>query len=80
MNKQTCQFWHLQLQLFQLSPYNLVGMYYNLRYSSTYVFNKYTTKFDLKYIENSIDYNNFSENDSMCLATHLALQLSGIDE
>jgi|688.fasta_scaffold2130521_2 hypothetical protein len=81
MNKeQTCIFWHLQLQLFQLTSHKLLQVYYSIRFSDIYIPNKYTSKFDEKYVVRSVDYREIQQKDFECLATHLALQMAGINE
>lgn len=80
MNDRVCNFWNLQLQLFQFSKYEIVQMYYLLRGSDIYVKNKFTVKNDLKYLVNSISFSEINEEDMYCLATHIALQLSGLEE
>ena len=79
LRNQTCHFWHIQLQFFQLSKHKLISIFYSIRHSEMYIPNKYTSKFDQKYIFTSVDYNEISQKDLECLATHLALQLAGIE-
>lgn len=80
LNNQTCHFWHLQLQLLQLSTHKLLHIYYSVRFSNIYVPNEHTNKFDEKYTFRSVDYAEISQKDFECLATHLALQMAGINE
>lgn len=80
MNKQICQFWYLQLQFLQLSKHKLLSLFYLMRHSEIYIPTKHTIKFDEKYLLRSVDYREISQKDFECLATHLALQMAGINE
>lgn len=74
-NEQTVMFWNLQLQFMERSFESLKDVYKGLRYGSMYVQNSHTGKMDRLLHQNVC-----SEEDRLCLATHLALQLSGIKE
>jgi hypothetical protein len=72
---QTIMFWTLQLQFMGMSGCSLDQLYNSIRYSPTYVKNEFTRKLDDKVR----DFNYiFTQEDIMCISTHLALQLSGL--
>ena len=81
--QQTLMFWDLQLQFFQINIYGLFRIMSVLKRSKLYVENKYSKKMEkiltkmLKERLRSID---ASEENRQCVATHLALQLAGIEE
>jgi hypothetical protein len=82
MNKyteeQVCNFWHTQLQLFQLSTREVLSMFYVIYGTDMYVKTEYSKKLMYKYLYQSPTL--LTEEDKECLATHIALQLAGIDE
>jgi hypothetical protein len=76
LDEQTCHFWHLQLQFFDMDELSLFDLFTGIKHSSIYKKNKFTEKFE-KMLDVSYQ---MSEKDIECLSTHLALQLSGIEE
>lgn len=74
--EQICYFWHLQLQFFEMDELSLTDLFTGIKHSDIYKRNKFTKKF-----EKMMDYSySMSQDDMECLATHLALQLSGVEE
>jgi hypothetical protein len=73
LEQQTRMFWIVQLTLLELDGASLAVMLASLLSSNTYKRNKYTEKLQ------SLEMFTMSEKDRQCLATHLALQLCGID-
>lgn len=74
---QTIMFWNLQLQFMGMSEASLYHIYQSLIYSKLYVKNnksKIIGHIVGEFSENYI----MSEDDRLSLATHLALQLSGL--
>jgi hypothetical protein len=74
LEQQTRMFWTVQLTLLELDGPSLALMLASLLSSDTYRRNKYTEKLQ------SLEMFDMSEKDRQCLATHLALQLCGIEE
>lgn len=79
IDEQTIMFWNLQLQFMSMDRFYLgcVALYHMS--SSTYVRNSYSNK--AKRLSNYARWESckFTENQHNCLATHLALQLSGVE-
>lgn len=71
--EQTVLFWNLQLQFMERSFDSLKDVYKGLRYGQMYLTNDKTVKMDRLLHQNVC-----SEDDRLCLATHLSLQLSGL--
>lgn len=74
LDDQTIMLWTLQLQFFQMDGLSLEELYKSVRHSPSYIKNGFTRKLDKKM---SPSYS-FTEDDRMCISTHLALQLSGL--
>lgn len=82
LREQTEQFWHLQLQFLETDTYVLLEHLLELKDSGLYVKNKKSKKMQ-RYLQKSNMWNsgNFLDpNQKACVATHLALQLSGLGE
>lgn len=81
---QTVMFWYLQLQFMEMEFNDLLSVYVSIKCSPTYVVNKHTSKInDIMddYARSLYSSAKVSFDDKIpCLATHLALQLSGIEE
>lgn len=73
LERQTETFWTIQLTLLELNSGSLGIILISLLASDVYRRNKYTKKME------DLDMFSMSEEDRQCLATHLALQLCGID-
>jgi len=72
----TISLWNLQLQLFELSEEDMV-MYFNCIYiSSLYEENEFTNKM----LRLCAQLWPMSEQDRLCLATHISLQLLGLGD
>lgn len=71
---QTIMFWNLQLQFMELDGLSVEELYKSIRQSPLYIKNEFTRKLD-KMIDKRDD---FSEDDRLCIITHVALQLSGL--
>ena len=81
--QQTLMFWDLQLQFFQVNIYGLFRIMSVLKRSKLYVENKYSKKMErilTKMLKERLKSTEISEEDKQCVATHLALQLAGIEE
>lgn len=78
IDEQTIMFWTLQLQFMEMSPFLMYLAFKQLELSGLYVKNKYTKR-TLKLLPKVLN-NTLGKNQKQCLATHLALQLSGIEE
>ena len=76
MNEQEYMFYTLQQQFMQMNVVTLTIIYYNMNDNNLYVKNKYTPKIEKIISKRLLD---TSHKDLKCLATHLALQMSGID-
>lgn len=75
-DEQTIMFWNLQLQFMARSSDSLLDVYEGLRFGGMYKNNKYTQKMEqLRHRYGHL----FTEEEHNCLATHLALQLSGLE-
>lgn len=77
LKEQTEMFWYLQLQFMARSSRSLADAYQGIRYGQMYVRNAHSAKMERLL---GIDPFLWSEEDHNCLATHLALQLSGMEE
>ena len=76
IDEQTIMFWNLQLQFMARSSDSLLDVYEGLRFGGMYKNNKYTQKMEqLRHRYGQL----FTEEEHNCLATHLALQLSGVE-
>lgn len=75
LRQQTEMFWLLQLQLLEMNSKRLFAIWIILINSNLYRGNKHTYKFVNKAMDEKL-----TEEDRQCLATHLALQLAGIEE
>jgi hypothetical protein len=73
LERQTETFWTIQLSLLEMSSYTLILLFNRYQHDGMYVKNKYTKKLQ------QLKIFSISEEDRQCLATHLALQLCGID-
>jgi hypothetical protein len=73
LERQTETFWIVQLTLLELNSGSLGLILTSLLASDMYRRNKYTKKME------DLEMFSMSEEDRQCLATHLALQLCGID-
>ena len=73
LERQTQTFWTIQLTLLELDGPNLALIHAAMMSSCMYKRNKYTEKLQ------SLKMFSMSEKNRQCLATHLALQLCGID-
>lgn len=78
LNDQTIQFWNLQFQFLELNSWDLFSMYISIRNNTVYRPTKLTQKLDRL----SVDWRDkpIKEKERQCLATHLALQLAGVEE
>lgn len=77
---QTINFFNLQLNLFQFSSQEIRQLYYIIRTSNIYEPNEHTKKLDDLLLFNSPSLPNWlNEKDIECIATHLAMQLSGLE-
>ncbi len=74
--EQLCNFWYIQLQLFQLSTSEIVNLFYLVYGSNLYIKNEYSKKFINKYLYQFPSL--ITEDDKECLATHIAMQLTGL--
>lgn len=83
LRQQTETFWLLQLQMLEKSTFMLQMELLHLFHSRTYVKNKHTKKFG-ECVFNFFHFHklpqDYTENERQCLATHLALQSSGVEE
>jgi len=84
IDDQTIHFWNLQLQFIDLSPYNLLKIFDSIRHTPMYKTNKDTKKFDQILTDHMRTVFTKRRHESMMkdrydLATHIALQLSGIE-
>lgn len=76
MKERTEMFWYLQLQFLNMTNVDLHNLFWAVRGSVIYKKNKYTEK-----LSNIVQLTYSYDNDTRdCLATHLALQLAGIEE
>lgn len=74
---QTEMFWYLQLQFLARSSISLADAFNGLRYGGMYNINKHTKKMILLLGK---DPYTWTQEEHDCLATHLAVHLSGIEE
>lgn len=76
IDEQTIMFWYLQLQFMARSSRSLVDVWQGIRFGGMY-----SSPFSMKMYElvrkGCYDW---TEDEHNCLATHLAIQLSGIEE
>jgi hypothetical protein len=76
LRQQTEIFWLLQLQLLEMSRWHLRLTFWSIQHLPTYKKNKITHKLSSK-----VDHTwNYDEETRQCLATHIALQLAGVEE
>jgi hypothetical protein len=76
LRQQTETFWLLQLQLLEMSRWHLRLTFWSIQHLPTYKKNKITHKLSSK-----VDHTwNYDEETRQCLATHIALQLAGVEE
>lgn len=76
LEAQTLQFWHLQLQFLEI-PVGHIAALFAIQLSSPYYRrNKHTKRLESKFFTNHKP----TTKDVECLATHLAMQLAGIEE
>lgn len=78
LQEQTIMFWNLQLQFMEMSSFTLSHIIAQLEYNELYCKNKFSKS--IKKIRSKIINGRLSEKDHNCLATHLALQLSGLGD
>lgn len=80
VNSMTVCLWNLQLQLFELDEQTLINYFNTIFMSELYENNKYTSKIlRLCELESGPEWP-MSEQDRLCLATHIAVQLLGLGE
>jgi hypothetical protein len=83
LKQQTETFWLLQLQMLERSVFMLQMELITLAQSGLYKKNSHTKKFG-KFVFNYFHFHklpqDYTEDDHNCLATHLALQLAGVEE
>lgn len=83
IDDQTIHFWNLQLQFMEMDLRSLLSMYISIKDSGLYTVNFHTKKIN-DIMDNEARFwggnkkAKPSEDDRLCLATHLALQLSGL--
>jgi hypothetical protein len=80
LRQQTEAFWLFQLQMLELPSYTLKSIFTGLRQSGTYRTNDYTRKMEDICQRCANSWYIMAEEDRMCLATHIALQMAGIEE
>lgn len=78
IDDQTIMFWNLQLQFMEMDRFRLGCMVMYYMGSGVYQSNEYTNKISklsdkARWLDHS-----FTQDEHECLATHLALQLSGL--
>jgi len=76
VNSMTVCLWNLQLRLFELDEETLINYFNTVFVSDIYENNRYTNKI-LKIC--ALEWP-MSEQDRLCLATHIAVQLLGLGE
>lgn len=79
IDDQTIHFWHLQLQFMELHCSVLGRMFLNGRANGITKDNRYSNKV-IKLANRAVYEGTLNEEERQCLATHLALQLSGMGE
>lgn len=78
IDDQTIMFWTLQLQFMAMDFATLIGMIDNLMIAGLYVKNKKSKKIQ-RYVNDLRNWGIIPDpNKKACVATHLALQLSGL--
>lgn len=79
LQQQTEMFWNLQLQFFEMNDIQLITTFAAYWASDNYVYNKHSNKV-LDIHNGFIDHPFLPYWEHECLATHLALQLSGLGD
>lgn len=68
-------FYYLQLQFLNMDQLSLLDIFSGLKYSDIYIKNKFTKKFEALFEK----MDDLTKEEMECLATHLAVQLSGME-
>lgn len=79
VDDQTVMFWHLQLQFMQMQVYHLGCTWNSVTTLPTYCRNEHTTKACVIALK-ALTKGYLTDKDRECLATHISIQLSGIEE
>lgn len=79
LEDQTINFWNIQLFLFEMDSRSISIAALIVMDSPLYVRNKYTDKI-LKIVYSIMADNDITDEEIQCVATHIALQIAGIEE